>query len=295
MDFISIIIPVYNQPLPLNVTLEMFTLQTVPLDSFEVIIIDDGSDEPISNFINLAHYDYHIKIVRQKNKGRAAARNVGIGLSQGNILLFCDADRFPNPNFIKDHVYTVKNNFKTISVGCPLEYYSKINKIDKENMDWIYINRFSRTSYYYNNIQNLFSEKGQTNSAICWLAFLVGNLCLHKTAIIEVGGFDETFTQWGFEHFELGLRLYQCNYKTILRRENCNYHIPHKRGEGFYQKMIQESFKIFQNLHPQINLYPFEKYMLGKLSLQDLEFSISGKISETISGKEPIQLNIINM
>ena len=59
--------------------------------------------------------------------------------------------------------------------------------------------------------------------------------------------------------------------------------------------MIQESFKIFQRLHPQTDLYPFKNYMLGKLSLQDLEKLFSGRISETIFRKEPIKLNIINM
>jgi glycosyltransferase involved in cell wall biosynthesis len=80
---ISIIIPVYNHAKELARCLESIKNQT--FQDYEIIIVDDGSDEPLPDIEG-------VKIIRQENKGAPVARNRGFKESTGKYVIFCDAD-----------------------------------------------------------------------------------------------------------------------------------------------------------------------------------------------------------
>ncbi len=91
---ISIIIPVYNGAKTLIDTLKSIESQT--FRDFEVIIVNDGSkDNTISVFEDFSRnnkLENNYYFISQLNKGAPAARNRGLKESQGDFLLFCDAD-----------------------------------------------------------------------------------------------------------------------------------------------------------------------------------------------------------
>jgi len=87
---ISIVIPVYNDWLPLEQCLQSLARQTDP-PSFEVIIVDDGSTKTAHESIQAAH-GYPFTVIHQSHMGIPAARNRGIQLAKGTVLLFVDAD-----------------------------------------------------------------------------------------------------------------------------------------------------------------------------------------------------------
>ena len=86
------------------------------------------------------------------------------------------------------------------------------------------------------------------------MSFLVGNSSISKDLLINVGCFDEDFIEWGFEHFELGLRLQKQGARFKLSNEASNYHIPHERDSGFYWEKINNSSKILLKKHPEVNV-----------------------------------------
>jgi glycosyltransferase involved in cell wall biosynthesis len=86
----SVIIGAYNDWTALENCLASLAQQTRP--TFEAIVVDDGSDEPAPEFIRRWERSYQLTIVRQAHAGVAAARNRGIQISKGSILLFADAD-----------------------------------------------------------------------------------------------------------------------------------------------------------------------------------------------------------
>ncbi len=85
---ISIIIPVFNRYVSLELTLE--SIFNSSYRDFEVIIVDDAStDERLSSLKET----FDIKYIKLPNKmGPAAARNRGISTAQGEILFFTDSD-----------------------------------------------------------------------------------------------------------------------------------------------------------------------------------------------------------
>jgi glycosyltransferase involved in cell wall biosynthesis len=91
MPLFSIIIAVYNDWTALEACLHSLTQQTEEPD-FEVIVVDDGSNEAAPEAIRQWVRCLPLAIVRQSHAGISAARNHGIRLSKGPILLFVDAD-----------------------------------------------------------------------------------------------------------------------------------------------------------------------------------------------------------
>jgi glycosyltransferase involved in cell wall biosynthesis len=87
----SIVIPVYNDWIPLNQCLQSLARQSNAPD-FDVIVVDDGSTEIVPEYIHRSGYSYAISVIPQAHTGIPAARNRGILAAKGAVLLFIDAD-----------------------------------------------------------------------------------------------------------------------------------------------------------------------------------------------------------
>jgi glycosyltransferase involved in cell wall biosynthesis len=87
----SIIIAVHNDWIALDPCLRSLAQQTHG-PSFEVIVVDDGSSEAAPEVIREWTRQLPITIVRQSHAGIPSARNRGIQISRGPVLLFVDAD-----------------------------------------------------------------------------------------------------------------------------------------------------------------------------------------------------------
>jgi glycosyltransferase involved in cell wall biosynthesis len=91
MPLFSIIIGVYNDWIALDPCLRSLAQQTHG-PRFEVIVVDDGSSEAAPEVIRQWVRYLPLTIVRQSHAGISAARNHGIQISRGSVLLFVDAD-----------------------------------------------------------------------------------------------------------------------------------------------------------------------------------------------------------
>ncbi len=86
-QFVSVIIPCYNHAHFLSEAIESVLRQTYP--HYEIIVVDDGSTDETAK---LADGYAQVHCVRQANLGLSAARNRGLRASQGEYLVFLDAD-----------------------------------------------------------------------------------------------------------------------------------------------------------------------------------------------------------
>ena len=87
----SIIIAVHNDWIALDPCLRSLAQQTSG-PSFEIIVVDDGSSEAAPAAIREWTQHLPLTLVRQSHAGIPTARNRGIEISKGAILLFVDAD-----------------------------------------------------------------------------------------------------------------------------------------------------------------------------------------------------------
>lgn len=94
---ISIIVPVYNVEKYLPECLSSLTKQTL-LD-IEIICVNDGSTDSSAEILNkFAESDDRIVVLNQENKGLPGARNTGLRVARGDIVMFCDSDDLFAPN-----------------------------------------------------------------------------------------------------------------------------------------------------------------------------------------------------
>lgn len=94
----SVIVPVFNHWRLVPSLLEGLTSQRLDPSSFELILVDNGSDEvprsaDLPEFARLVHCD---------QPGSYAARNTGAAVSQGEVLAFTDADCLPEPQWLAE-------------------------------------------------------------------------------------------------------------------------------------------------------------------------------------------------
>jgi len=87
----SIVVGVYNDWTPLEQCLRSLAQQANP-PSFEVIVVDDGSKEVVPESIAQWIRYYPLTIVSQAHFGISAARNKGLQIARGAVLVFADAD-----------------------------------------------------------------------------------------------------------------------------------------------------------------------------------------------------------
>lgn len=92
---LSIVIPVYNVASVLPACLDALKAQTRPPE--EIIAVDDGStDDSPAILERYAASMPNLAIVRQENRGRSVARNVGLAKSSGRYVGFVDSDDIPD-------------------------------------------------------------------------------------------------------------------------------------------------------------------------------------------------------
>src|SRR5215213_6785783 len=84
---VSVVIPCYNQAHFLGEAIESALAQSYP--HFEIVVIDDGSTDTTSE---VAGRYPGVRCVRQDNQGLSAARNSGLHHSEGEYVVFLDAD-----------------------------------------------------------------------------------------------------------------------------------------------------------------------------------------------------------
>ena len=88
---LSLIIAVRNDWWSLEGCLKSIAAQVSP-PSFELIVVNDGSDEPIPEPVQKDLEAHRAHVLHQPPSGVSAARNLGIKASKGSTLVFIDAD-----------------------------------------------------------------------------------------------------------------------------------------------------------------------------------------------------------
>lgn len=107
--FFSIVIPTYNRFERVRLTIESALAQT--FRDFEVLVIDDGStDQSFERLTEIYRENPRIRLIRQENLERGAARNNGIRQASGTYIQFIDSDDI----FLTDHLSILAEKIKVL-------------------------------------------------------------------------------------------------------------------------------------------------------------------------------------
>lgn len=210
-EAVSVVISYYDAPDALALTLAALEAQTYPRELFEVLIVDDGSPTPLSEPVGRP---FAVRVIHQDDRGfgLARARNTGADAAANEILLFLDCDMLPEAQWMMAHARWHHAASDLLSLG--FRAHVEIDGIDEaairgrqgtladlfssrrsERPEWI--------EYHMSRTADLTSGDDDIFRVVTG-----GNLGVRKAFFGQVGGFDESFTQWGAEDTEFGYRAF---------------------------------------------------------------------------------------
>lgn len=271
----SVVLPTFNQASRLALTLSSLRYQRLPQGGWEAIVIDDGSTDDTAAVLNTFAERLPLRVLRQGNAGRSAARNAGAAIAVGRTLVFCDSDRVCDPSFVSAHADAGANgDAALVNLGEVREAY--VADLDRRRAELLsdigagcaWLARRSRRPHFVAEVyRHLLAPDGIADSAFAWLCFLSGNVSLPRALFDQAGGFDEDFVEWGFEHFELGYRL--AGLGTTFRHcpDAVNYHLAHRREPGYYESGIAASAALLRRKHPRLPVDALVGLARGETSL----------------------------
>ncbi len=128
---VSVIIPVYNEPVGLQHTVDSFLHQNFPSEAYEIIIVDNGSKD--NTFEEAKKYEQQyphlIKALQEASiQGSYAARNKGLEVASGDLICFIDADMTVAPDYLS-RVVKVFETDQPDYIGCEVNVYTDKNTL----------------------------------------------------------------------------------------------------------------------------------------------------------------------
>lgn len=147
MVTVSVIVPVYNVEKYLHRCVDSILAQT--FTDFELILVDDGSPDNCGAICDeYARKDSRVRVIHQKNKGQAAARNRAVAEANGEWIHFVDSDDVIHPQMLEVLYSAVIENDANIGMcgaiereEIPKTFFSipnrhvKVCNIDEESME----------------------------------------------------------------------------------------------------------------------------------------------------------------
>lgn len=260
----SVIIPAYNACERLYYNLIALNNQNYPSNEFEVIVINNGSSDKTAKMLSQFHANYRLlTITLVKNRGIAYARNKGILKAVGEILIFHDSDMIATRDFIKNHTEAHEDTNMVVCGSCWRRVYSYYYK----NFRGYLMENFNKIKYKYNiknqylnnrdkqrlltkeqildgsfidysfdlNMPFIFSLKQVIEKHgeelvgynFPWRFFITNNCSVYKENIMNVGLFDQKIKRYGFEDYDLGIRLHKFGCKYIFKDNIISVHQEH--------------------------------------------------------------------
>ena len=234
---ISVIIPTYNGEKKINQTLSDLAAQSYK--DFEVIVVIDGSTDNTASVVkNYLKKFQSLKIIEQKNQGRAGSRNSGAKAAQTPHLIFFDDDVAIPDSVVLDYSDKIDEGHLVIAGGLYPVY-----RIENE---------FSQYASYLNRKWNTdLPIEGNLHKPY----LSANNFYISKELFERMGGFNGLLTD--AEDFDLAIRLFE--------RSQAIFFSPNLKVGHFIQQTFQEyalrqvdykrARKALLNLNPAVKKY----------------------------------------
>lgn len=198
---ISVVISTFNRTKLLCELLDALAKQTLPPEEFEVIVIDDGSKDPVAPVLEALKTPYSLTVVTQKNSGVAAARHNGIERAKNEIIVVTDDDMLVPPEFLAEHRKAHLQG-ATLVLGHIGE--EEVALRDKPLFERMHANQLKKFVDYYRDHPD----------AVRGVHVCTGNVSFRRADYMKVGGFDRTLGR--SEDRELGARLEKSGAKLVF-------------------------------------------------------------------------------
>lgn len=195
---IAVVVPAYNDSENLREVLARLADQTLPPDAYEIVVVDDGSTDATPAVIaGAAKASATIRPVRlDTNGGRAAARNAGVRASRAPIIVFIDSDVLVGQDFLARHLEMHESARRPVVGRGPVVTIPT---------------RVVPARPPMNGISSAYLD--------------TANASIPRQALLDAGLFDEGFRVYGWEDFDLGIRLQAQQIPRVFSKAALAFHV----------------------------------------------------------------------
>ncbi len=258
---ISVIIPTYNNREYVLNTVRHLRQQSLDRASFEVIVVDDGSDDDTESALrqdlaaeeNRFNFKY---IYSARNKPRrmgdanyraGISRNLGVKNSRGRLLCFLDSDILTPKNYLRDLLEQHKEYDVIQCKRLNLTRDKSTSSACYDDVD-LQTDIFSTEDGYWDRFHQL---ETWTSAPFYWKYTCTYGLSLPADLFKRVGWIKRSFIFYGFEDVELGYRLSLAGARFHLSPAT-TYHLFHKTERSEFrnsdylrQSLLAKTAQIF--------------------------------------------------
>lgn len=203
---VSVVIPTFARPRALRECLDVLARQSMPTADFEVVVVDDGSPEPLDAIAAEFASRIALRVVRQENAGPAAARNRGILEARAPLVALTDDDCLPRREWLERLVAAEREHPGALVGG------STLNGLPDD--------LFALTSQL---IVDLVYEHFNVDPDDAYF-FTSNNILCRRDLLQDVGMFDTAFQVAGAEDRDLCDRWRAAGRRLFWRRDACIEH-----------------------------------------------------------------------
>jgi glycosyltransferase involved in cell wall biosynthesis len=205
----------YNRAGLLERVLDACCEQTVADDDYEIVLVNDGSTDDTLRVIERVRERASCAfiVVNQANAGLSRARNAGIARASGERIIFIDDDVLPLPNFVEEHLRAQERHRAAIVRGGAIEVDDPDDLPPPVWSIWNYSGNY----------------------------FWTTNVSAPLATIRGIGGFDESFSEYGWEDIDVGLRLRHAGVRAIFHPQALVYHIKPRPRADDVEKMMRQA------------------------------------------------------
>ncbi len=223
----SVVIPSFNRRQTLERVLDAYRRQTPEAPTFEVVVIDDGSTDGTAEMLAEQRPSrYRLRFAVQDNGGPALARNRGLELAAGDLILFTGDDVEPAPDLLAEHAraHDARADPRAIILGLTRWSPDAVPTATMRHIDGLGAQQFSYR----------FMKDGDEYD---FRHFYTSNVSVRRTLLdLEPSHFATDFPAAAFEDAELAYRLSLHGGRIFYHAAAEAYHHHHYTARGFFRR-----------------------------------------------------------
>lgn len=208
----SIIVPVYNSEKHLKRCINSIISQSYP--NWELILVNDGSTDKSGDICdNIAATDKRLKVFHTHNGGVSKARNIGLNVSKGDWVTFCDSDDELCPHALESYLSVIKEGVDLIRAGFvrikknSFEQISTAKSVESDKVSIIEKCHYSKYEAY------------------------IWNSCFRRSNLNNIR-FDESIS-WCEDHLFTFNAISKSRHIAFISEIVYKYYAPPKEDESF--------------------------------------------------------------
>lgn len=222
---LSVVIPTYGRGAKLANLLAGLDQQTLAPTEYEVIVVDDGSPEPVA--IDTAALRYPCTLLRQPNQGPGAARNTGFERVRAPLVLYLNDDAVAAPDLLEKHVAIHARLQAPRAVLGSFDFTPDALRSPLTQV-------LSRTRYLFDY------PMMQAGAEYDWPNLYTCNLSLRTELVRKVGGFDARhFPEAIMDDTEFGYRLAKLGVRVLYRPDAACRHDHELTPASYLRRAIR--------------------------------------------------------